>query len=213
MTSLSTARAPGQSDFAVIADSFLHAPGLPFASVLDRESIARVFREEKGLFGQEDIFSTQMVLWAFLAQVLRDGKGAACAAAVADIATYMQQTGGAVPSGDTGDYCRARAKLDRSTMRRLARRAGRQLDERVPAEWLWHGLRARLVDGFTFTMMDTPENQRAYPKRTSPNCTAIGGTRNWIFGTSSRPSVWTMCAARRRRWLSGNCGRHCWRTT
>ena len=55
--------------------------------------IARVFREEEALFGQEDIFSTQMVLWAFLAQMLRDGKGAACAAAVADIATYLLQTG------------------------------------------------------------------------------------------------------------------------
>jgi hypothetical protein len=34
------------------------------------------------LFGQDDIYSTQIVLWAFLAQVLRDGKGAACASAV-----------------------------------------------------------------------------------------------------------------------------------
>jgi len=41
MTSLSTARARGKNDFVVIADSFLHDPGLPFASVLDSESIAR----------------------------------------------------------------------------------------------------------------------------------------------------------------------------
>jgi len=154
----------GKHSFDRVADVFLRDQGLPFAQVLSARDIEQAFTENGALFGQEDIFSTQIVLWAFLAQVLRDGKGAACAAAVADIATYMQQTGGAVPSGDTGDYCRARAKLDRSTMRRLARRAGRQLDERVPAEWLWHGLRARLVDGFTFTMMDTPENQRAYPK-------------------------------------------------
>jgi len=146
----------GKHSFDRVADVFLRDQGLPFAQVLSARDIEQAFAENGALFGQEDIFSTQIVLWAFLAQVLRDGKGAACAAAVADIATYMQQTGGAVPSGDTGDYCRARAKLDRSTMRRLARRAGRQLDERVPAEWLWHGLRARLVDGFTFTMMDTP---------------------------------------------------------
>ena len=106
MTSLSTARARGQSDFAVIADSFLHDPGLPFASVLDAASIQRVFHEEEGLFGQRDIFSTEIVLWAFLAQTLRDGKGVACSAAVADIATYLLQTGQRPPSGDTGDYCR-----------------------------------------------------------------------------------------------------------
>jgi len=154
----------GKHSFDRVADVFLRDQGLPFAQVLSARDIERAFADSGALFGQNDIFSTQIVLWAFLAQVLRDGKGAACAAAVADIATYMQQTGGAVPSGDTGDYCRARAKLDPSTLRRLARRAGRQLDERVPADWLWHGLRARLVDGFTFTLMDTPQNQRAYPQ-------------------------------------------------
>jgi hypothetical protein len=104
MTSLSTPHRNGKKDFAVIADSFLHDPGLPFAAVLDSEAITRVFREEEALFGQEDVFSTQMVLWAFLAQTLRDGKGVACAAAVADLATYLLQTGRRPPSGDTGAY-------------------------------------------------------------------------------------------------------------
>ena len=54
--------------------------------MLDTESIQQVFGEEEAFFGQDDIFSTEIVLWAFLAQTLRDGKGAACAAAVADIA-------------------------------------------------------------------------------------------------------------------------------
>jgi hypothetical protein len=92
MTSLSTPRTEGKNTFAVIADSFLHDPGLPFASVLDAASIQRVFREEGALFGQDDIFSTEIVLWAFLAQTLRDGKGVACASAMADIATYLRQT-------------------------------------------------------------------------------------------------------------------------
>jgi hypothetical protein len=67
MTSLSTPRTGGKTPFSVIADPFLHDPGLPFASVLDAASIQRVFREEEALFGQEDIFSTEIVLWAFLA--------------------------------------------------------------------------------------------------------------------------------------------------
>ena len=82
MLSLSVPRASFQNDFSVIANSFLRTPGLPFASVLDAAAIERVFREEEALFGQNDIFSTQIVLWAFLAQTLRDGKGIACAAAV-----------------------------------------------------------------------------------------------------------------------------------
>jgi hypothetical protein len=89
-----------------IAAPFLQQPGLPFADVLSAETLRRAFAENESLFGRNDdeVFSTQIVLWAFLAQVLRGGKGAACAAAVADIATYMQQTGGAVPCLDTGDY-------------------------------------------------------------------------------------------------------------
>lgn len=164
MTSLPTSRARGKNDFAVIADSFLHDPGLPFASVLDGPTIERVFREEDALFGQEDIYSTPIVLWAFLAQMLRDGKGAACVAAVADIAAYLLQTGQRPPSGNTGDYCRARAKLKLAALQRLTRDAGGQLEQQVDPAWLWKGRHAKLVDGFTFTMPDTPENQAAFPQ-------------------------------------------------
>lgn len=164
MISLSTSRTNSKNPFAVMADSFLQDPGLPFASVLDAETIQRVFQEEDALFGQEDMFSTQLVLWAFLAQTLRDGKGVACAAAVADMATYLLQTGQQPPSGDTGDYCRARAKLKLTALQRLVREVSGQLEDQADAAWLWKGLHAKLVDGFTFTMPDTPENQAVFPQ-------------------------------------------------
>jgi hypothetical protein len=167
MTTLRTRPASFKKDFNVITQPFLQKAGLPFASVLDAESIQKVFREEEAFFGQDDIFSTEIVLWAFLAQTLRDGKGAACAAAVADIATYMLQTGQRPPSGDTGDYCRARAKLNLTVLQRLVRESAQQLDRDADKSWLWKGLHAKLVDGFTFTMPDTPENQAAFPQPTS----------------------------------------------
>ena len=153
--------------FATVVDPFLQQPGLPFAEVLDAEAIERAFAENHALFGERDIFSTPIVLWAFLAQVLRGGKGGACAAAVADIATYMQQTGGQVPSGDTGDYCRARAKLSLPALRRLTVEAAQQLEDRADPSWLFHGLHPKLIDGFTFTMPDTPDNQREFPQQKS----------------------------------------------
>jgi putative transposase len=164
MTSLSTPRTSCKNEFSVIAASFLHDPGLPFASVLEAEAIQRVFQEEEALFGQEDLFSTQLVLWAFLAQTLRDGKGIACAAAVADIAAYLLQTGQRPPSGDTGAYCRARAKLKLTALQRLVRESAGQLEAEVDPSWLWKGRHAKLVDGLTFTMPDTPENQAAFPQ-------------------------------------------------
>ena len=154
----------GNPSFQDALAPFLQQPGLPFANVLDAEAIEQAFAQRDALFAANAIFSTPIVLWAFIAQVLRDGKEAACAAAVADIATYMQQTGRQGPSGDTGDYCRARAKLDLPALRDLVAQVARQLEEQAPPEWLWHGRHAKLVDGFTFTMPDTIDNQDAFPQ-------------------------------------------------
>ncbi len=150
--------------FDVLANSFMQEQGLPFSQVLGADHIRQVFQDEDSLFGENDVFSTEIVLWAFLAQTLRDGKGSACSAAVADIATYMLQTGQQPPSGDTGDYCRARAKLSLSALQRLVRESSSQLEGAAESPWLFKGLHAKLVDGFTFTMPDTPENQKVYPQ-------------------------------------------------
>lgn len=164
MTTLAKQPAGIKNGFDVIAHPFLQEAGLPFASVLDAESIQSAFREEEALFGQEDIFSTEVVLWAFLAQTLRDGKGVACSAAVADIATYLLQTGRRPPCGDTGDYCRARAKLNLRALGSLVRESSGQLEREVAPSWLWKGLHTKLVDGFTFTLPDTPVNQQQFPQ-------------------------------------------------
>ncbi len=156
-----------KNKFSTISEAFLQRKGLPFSNVLSPESIQKAFLDENGMFGQQDLFSTQIVLWAFLAQTLRDGKGAACSQAVADIATYRVQTGRRPPAGDTGDYCRARAKLSPAALRRLVVDSARQINSCTEASWRWKGLNAKLVDGFTFTMPDTPTNQKAFPQLTS----------------------------------------------
>ena len=97
----------GKPGFQQIVDGFLLQPGLPFADVLSSEKINRIFRKHGGLFGKDDIYNTAIVLWAFLGQVLRDGKEAACQAAVAGIISFCLQVGRAAPTSDTGDYCRA----------------------------------------------------------------------------------------------------------
>lgn len=165
MDTVQTAGSIRKNAFDIVADPFVQGEGLPFAKVLTAETIERAFAQDNSLFGQEDIFSTQVVLWAFLAQVLRDGKGSACCAAVADIAVYMQQTGQGVPSGDTGDYCRARAKLNAASLRRLVAQTARQMDDQALDGWHWHRRHAKLVDGFTFTMPDTAENQADFPQQ------------------------------------------------
>ena len=153
--------------FRTVAEPFLQQEGLPFTEVLSAEDIRRAFVDHDGLFASEDIFSTDLVLWAFLAQTLRDDKAASCARAVKDIRTYQIQTGGRVPSDNTGDYCRARAKLSRQVLRKLTRQGAKLVKQQAKKDWLWHGLHAKLVDGFTFTMPDTPANQQAFPQLSS----------------------------------------------
>ena len=51
MLSLSAPRTSLKNNFSVVAEAFLRTPGLPFASVLDAESIQQIFQEETALFG------------------------------------------------------------------------------------------------------------------------------------------------------------------
>lgn len=67
--------------FQQVVAAFLSQPGLPFASVLSSERVQRIFGKHQNLFAMHGIYSTMNVLWAFLGQVLRDGKQAACQAA------------------------------------------------------------------------------------------------------------------------------------
>jgi putative transposase len=164
MTTVTAERTDHKSKFDTVAAPFLQGESLPFADVLDAESIRRAFHAENGLFAEDKIFSTDITLWAFLAQTLRDGKGASCASAVAEITAYTLQTDRKPPAGDTGDYCRARAKLSLPALRHLVVESAEQLERKADEYWLWNGLHAKLVDGFTFTMPDTPDNQEEFPQ-------------------------------------------------
>ena len=151
--------------FQRIVDAFLGGEGLPFAEVLSAERIERIFQKHGCLFGLHGIYTTAIMVWSFLSQVLRDGKEASCQAAVARVVSYCQMQGLQTPTEDTGDYCRARAKLSSAALRDLSCEVANEVEQAAEPKWLWKGkLHAKLVDGFTFTMPDTPKNQAKYPQ-------------------------------------------------
>ena len=151
--------------FTDATEAFLLQKGLPFAAILSEERIARIFQKHRSMFG--GIYTNSLVLWAFLSQVLRDGKEASCQSAVARIVSYLQLTGHATPTRDTGDYCKARAKLSEHALKELSCEVAKEVQENARPDWLWKGPYAKLVDGFTFKMPDTPENQKEYPQHTA----------------------------------------------
>lgn len=149
--------------FQQIAHAFMAQDGLPFSDVLTKERIETAFARQDGLFGQHGVYSTPTVLWAFLSQVLRDGKEASCQSAVARIASHCLHEGIQPPTHDTGDYCKARAKLSEAALHELGKEVADELQQHADPSWLWKGLHAKLIDGFTFTMPATPKNLAEFP--------------------------------------------------
>jgi putative transposase len=121
------------SGFQKVADAFLAQPGLPFSDVLSAERIEWIFTKHGNLFGTGAIYSTAVIVWSFLGQILRDGKEASCQAAVARVVSFGQQQGTATPTTDTGDYCKARAKLSEPALRDLTREVANEVEARAEA--------------------------------------------------------------------------------
>ena len=114
--------------------------------------------------GENDLWNTGLTLWSFIGQVLQDGKQSSCNAAVTNAARYMIELGMEPPSPDSGEYCRARSKLNVTVLRELVCEIAQKMSSLNPEHWLWQGKTVKLVDGFTFTMPDTPENQEEFPQ-------------------------------------------------
>ena len=75
MASVSQSANHGGSSFQQVVAGFLSQPGLPFSQVLSAERIERIFAQHGNLFGVGEIYSTAVMVWSFLGQVLRDGSG------------------------------------------------------------------------------------------------------------------------------------------
>ena len=155
--------------FRLVLASLLQTPGLPFADSLCEESIQTAFQEEGVAFGQEDdeVYSPALTLWAFLSQMLFKEEQRSCTAAVSRVIVLLVSLGRKPCSDNTGAYCRARAKLSESVLRRLVYDVAEGCEAAVPDDWRWMGRRTFLVDGFTVSMPDTPHNQEAYPQSSS----------------------------------------------
>jgi hypothetical protein len=157
MSSTYTSTRIGTKSFSLVANAFLQAKDLPFRDVLTEEEIHTAFVAENACFGEDDIYTPALTLWAWLAQVMHADKLRSCVAAVARITALCAALGRKPPSPDTGTYCRARARLpepiglrkvlpraSRSrcapSARRVHPRGGRRMKPRLPpSPTLAHG--------------------------------------------------------------------------
>ena len=164
--SLSELSSVSNIGFSVFDQLSYSDSALSFGDILSADIVRELFAGEDVLFGcgDNDIWNTGLTLWSFIGQVLQDGKQRSCNAAVTNATRYMVERGLTPPSCDSGEYCRARGKLNTEVMRKLVTEICRKMTEATPQNWLWHNKDVKLVDGFTFTMPDTPENQNEFPQ-------------------------------------------------
>jgi putative transposase len=163
---------PGNSSpgaFSPILTSFQQHPGLPFADGLSAEAIQAAFDAEGVDFAQEEdeIYTPQVVVWAWLSQIIHKGEHRACRAAVARVVVLLIALGRKPCSDNTSTYCKARAKLPESVIQRMVYDLAASCERQLLTEWLCFGRRFKLVDGGVLSMPDTPDNQREYPQSTS----------------------------------------------
>ncbi len=158
-------RSSGQ--FNSVLQSFVQGAGLPMRDALGEDLMERVAQEESASFGTGpgDIYSTALVLWAFVTQGI--SKDQSCAAAVARILAALVAAGREPCSSQSGAYCKARQKLSERFLRRLTITVAQGVEDAAPDAWRWQGRRALLVDGTTVNAPDTPPNQQAYPQSRS----------------------------------------------
>jgi len=155
----------GQS-FNTVRQGFLHDDARPLANILCEKEIEQAFADDACLFGQEedDVYTPALTLFGFLAQVMASGVGRSCNAAVEHIRSLCLALGIRAPSPDSGAYCRARAKLSNKALQQVTYLVADQLETQVPADWLWHGLHVKIVDGSTLMAPDTEDNQEVWPQ-------------------------------------------------
>jgi hypothetical protein len=100
----------GASPFQATLAPFLQADGLPFADVLTAPDLEEACAAEEVAFGHtaKSFWTPALTLWTFLSQVLHADKSCRAAVARAVVAVALSR---APADLDTGNYCRARAKL------------------------------------------------------------------------------------------------------
>jgi hypothetical protein len=115
-------------------------------------------RPSSGANSRRRIFTPAITFWAFLGQVL--DPDAPCRKALAHVQLLFASQGLALPSCDTGAFCKARKRLPVRWLYRI-------LDFVVSRLTGTQEARTLLVDGTGIVLPDTPKNQWKFPQSKS----------------------------------------------
>lgn len=159
----------------------MQSDSLPLTEAIDDERVRDVFAKHNVNFGSDPdtIYTPAITLWALVCQALFSAEHRSCKAAVLRVAAYFASVGQIVCGTNTGNYCRARAQIPSEAVREITIQIATHVEATVERDTALSeeeatqklcppviaevrtqpvGGRLLLVDGFTVTAADTPEN-------------------------------------------------------
>jgi len=139
-------------------------PELGLDAILPEATVQQILTEE-GATWKQVLYTPWLTFWTFFWQTLSPDRS--CRAALKRLAAWMGLRGQKLDDEDTGPYCKARARLPESALRRLMRTLALASHQEAPEDWLWCGRNVKAVDGSTAIMPDTQANQTEYPQSPS----------------------------------------------
>ena len=144
-----------------LVEKFSNSIGLPFRNLLTEEDIQSAV-QATGVSWRERIYSPSVTVWAMISQVLDSDR--ACRKVSAQIVAHLVSMGKQACSDDPSAFCQARKRLPADVLPLLARQVGNRTEEDTSEMSKWFGRSVRIVDGSSFSMPDTPENQKEFPQ-------------------------------------------------
>jgi hypothetical protein len=120
--------------------------------------------KQSGEQSRRRIFCKENTFWAFFSQVLDADKG--CQEAVRKAQAFVCSKSDLLPSSSTAAYCKARKRLDISSLKSIFQHTVKHLQSMVKTP-CFNDRRVIVVDGTGLSMPDTPENQKSWPQLTA----------------------------------------------
>ncbi len=149
-------------------ESFANNPGAIMGKIVGTNKFAALYASYESTYRRR-LFTPLVTLSTLVLQALDADK--AQRKAVATMMTHLANN--KLPNGshDASAYCQARQRLPMSLLVEPTKMLAEQMEPQGRQE-LWHGRHVKLIDGSSFSMPDTPENQAYFgqPSGQKPGC-------------------------------------------
>lgn len=136
--------------------------GLSDLALLFSSLLPANFLQAITLNKRKRVYTETVVFWAWLGQVLLFN--ASCGKAVSLIRSWCCAQNLPTPSGGNSAYCTARKRLRLEFLQTIFERIVKTMKNRIRPGDRWKGFVVKSIDGSSVHLMDTAQNQKAFPQ-------------------------------------------------